>query len=212
MNARSTSEARPALRRLITVCVDACGILAVLGLSVFVGLAIQQQPDIPASSGLPASATMMPCQVDSDGYLMGRLYGSLNQEIDWHGDVFSCAGSPRPDGQGIRLFFANKRNAGDERLVFVIGIDGAIGNLENKEHVANVTVIDEETARFFSTGGRQRCWTTIERAVPTQSNPFLYRLDGAFYCSGALPLLNGEGSVTLTEFHYGAYLNTGDTQ
>jgi hypothetical protein len=200
------------MRRLITACIDVCGILAVLGLSVFVGLAIQQQPDIPASSGLPASATMMPCQVDSGGYLMGRLYGSLNEQIDWHGDAFLCAGSPRPNGQGIRLFFAKKRNDGDERLVFVIGIDGAIENLENKEHVANVTVIDEETARFFSTGGQQRCWTTIEQVVPAQSNPFLYRLDGAFYCSGALPLLNGRGSVTLTEFYYGAYLYTDDTQ
>jgi hypothetical protein len=212
MNARSTNKAGPTLRRLITACIDVCGILAVLGISVFVSLAIQQQPNIPASSGLPASATMMPCQVDYDGYLMGRLYGSLNQEIDWHGDAFSCAGSPRPGGQGIRLFFANKINAGDERLVFVIGIDGEIESLENKEHVANITVIDEETARFFSTGGQQRCWTTIEQIVPAQNNPFLYRLEGAFYCSGALPLLNGGGSVTLTEFHYGAYLNTDDTQ
>ena len=200
------------MQRLITACIDACSILTVLGIGVFVGLAILQKPDIPASSGLPAAATMMPCQVDSDGYLMGRLYGSLNEQIDWHGDAFSCAGSPRPDGQGIRLFFANKRTDGDERLVFVIGIDGAIENLENKEHVANVTVIDEETARFFSTGGQQRCWTTIEQVVPAQHNPFLYRLDGAFYCSGALPLLNGRGSVTLTEFYYGAYLYTDDTQ
>ncbi len=76
---------------------------------------------------------MAPCILNNPGYLHGRLYGSLAATIDWRGPELTCDGMTRPNNEGIRLIFASPENEDQARLIFVIGIDGELDNLENHE-------------------------------------------------------------------------------
>ena len=202
----------------------ACAAL-VLGILYMVALAMRELPPpvTPGTGtigGMPAAPPMQPCVMDTPGYLRGAIYGRRTQRIAWQGDEFACEGTPRPDGEGVRLFFAG--GSGREgRVVMVIGVDERPERLAGREHPANVTIIEElaraatgEAANeagslFYSSVGRNRCWTTVRRVMALA--PALWRVDGVFYCAGALPSVNGDGSITLEEFSYSGRVNMSGT-
>ena len=166
-----------------------------------------RQTPVADDSGLPAPVIMAPCILNNPGYLHGRLYGSLAATIDWRGPELTCDGMTRPNNEGIRLIFASPENEDQARLIFVIGIDGELDNLENNEGKANITIIEEGSGRFFSTGRQDRCWTTIQSVEPlSEETNLAFQVDGELYCAGALRSLNGKGSVTLGDFRYSGRL------
>jgi hypothetical protein len=151
------------------------------------------------------------CNRESDGLLSGRLYGAIDLNIDWHGNEMNCEGMLRPDDTGIRLLFSS-RVGREENLIFVIGIDGEIDQLGSRESDANITIIDEIDGRFFSTGGNDRCWTTIYKVQDIFGQPFpVYQIDGELYCAGSLPSVSGHGSVTLDDFRFSGRLAIDDS-
>jgi hypothetical protein len=116
-----------------------------------------------------------------------------------------CGGMLRPDDGGIRLVFAAPRQ--DERLLIVLGIDGKLDALSDGEHAANLTIIDETHNRFFSTGRRERCWSTIESIQPvTDHADQILQVVGEVYCAGSLPSLSDNSSVTLRDIHFSGRL------
>jgi hypothetical protein len=145
-----------------------------------------------------------PCTLQPEGFLRGRFFGALNLTADWSGAGLYCDGMERPGGDGVRLFFA-KAQGGGERLSVLIGIDGRPADLEGQERPANVTVIDEQAGRFFSSGGPGRCWASIASVAVlprAQGRPTGYRIDGLVYCVGALPSVGDGTSLTLGELQF----------
>jgi hypothetical protein len=171
-------------------------------------MAPAQQPvaeDLPPFSSDLTPAPMNLCETADDGFLSGDLYGALSEHIEWHGTDMDCGGMLRPDDGGIRLVFAAPRQ--DERLLIVLGIDGKLDALSDGEHAANLTIIDETYNRFFSTGRRERCWSTIESIQPvTDHADRILQVVGEVYCAGSLPSLSDNSSVTLRDIHFSGRL------
>lgn len=189
---------------------ELAGAAVAIGVVVLVALALRDLPERavafnPAGNmapGIPAPPPMEPCVMDRPGHLRGTIHGQTAQHIAWQGEGFYCEGTPRPGGAGIRLFFAG-RAADDRRVVVVMGVNERPERLAGREHPANITIIDEAASRFYSSGGEDRCWTTVSHVTALTRTPVeAWRVDGVFYCAGALPSLNGNDAVTLEEFSY----------
>lgn len=110
----------------------------------------------------------------------------------------------RPDGSGVRLFFAQEQ-PGVGRVTLLIGIEGQFNQLLGGEHAANVTVIDTPGGRFFSTQGARQCWVQVQSVTPSRpwGSPPGHRIQGDLYCLSALPALRDRSSLTLGELHFG---------
>ena len=158
----------------------------------------------PAQAVIQAVGDADLCPSVHDAYLSGAIYGGLDRQIEWRGTDMSCTGGLRPRGDGVRLVFAAPGGQDGDRLVFVIGIAGAISDLTTSERLANVTVIDESSGRFFSSGGQERCWTTV---ASVDDDGRLLRIAGRVYCTGSLPSVSDSGSVTLRDFRYSGRLS-----
>ncbi len=175
-------------------------------LVLVLGTLALMQPTPPGApkGGAAAANDQKPCTLQPEGFLRGRFFGALNLTADWSGANLYCDGMERPGGDGIRLFFATARRGG-ERLSVLIGIDGKPADLPGQERPANVTVIDEQAGRFFSSGGPGRCWASIASVVPlpgADRTPAGYRIDGLVYCVGALPSVGDRTSLTLSELQF----------
>lgn len=153
---------------------------------------------------LSTSANADLCRSVHDAYLSGTLFGAVNRSIEWRGTDMRCEGGSRPGGDGIRLVFAAPDEADGDRLVFVIGISGSVDELTEAERLANVTVIDESSGRFFSSRGQDRCWTTV---ASVNGDGTRFRIGGEFYCSGSLPSLSDGSSISLRDFRYSGRLS-----
>lgn len=189
----------------------AAGFLGAVGVLLIGTLTLMQSlpPATPEAKSSAASASR-PCTLRPDGFLRGRFFGALSLTADWSGAGLSCDGMRRPDGEGVRLFFARER-PGAGRVSVLIGIDGRPEDLVGAERPANVTVIDEREGRFFSAGGPGRCWASINSVtdLPRASGGHAgYRIDGLVYCVGALPSVGDHSSLTLSELRFAGRVTT----
>jgi hypothetical protein len=156
-----------------------------------------------AGAGDFAPRVMSPCVMDQDGYLRGRLYGSVEKSLDWQGAAMLCDGMPRPEGEGFRLVFAEHSNPDQPGLVLVIGLADAVLGDSRKELEANVTVIDQNNGQFYSTQDEPRCWTQFSQQLQLRgTSTETWRVDGELYCASALAALTGTGSVTLDDITF----------
>lgn len=180
-------------------------LLAAIGMGAIVVIAVHAlnhaPPGSTAQSAVGDSADL--CRSVDEGFLSGHLYGAVDRAIEWRGTDMKCEGGARPGDEGLRLVFAAPADVDADRLVFVIGITGTIDDLSDSELGANVTIIDETTGRFFSSGRQERCWTTVASVAGDGET---YAIDGAVYCSGSLPSLSDASSVSLSEFRYSGRL------
>jgi hypothetical protein len=175
------------------------GLITSLGLGY---LALSQElppPAVEQTAALAPPPPLEPCVMDRDGYWTGRVFGSEELDLDWRGNALTCAGNARPDGKGLRLFFAGFTAPGTDRLVLVLGIDAGIDGLAGREFPVSLTLIDEASSQFFHTA--DRCFTFIRDVAPLAAAGS-YRVEGDLYCAGAIPALSGTGSVTLGDMTY----------
>lgn len=184
--------------------VEFIAVAAVLAIVAVVTAAISAGP-APSPAGVAGLGidTVDLCAGVDDGYLSGRLYGAIARRIEWRGTAMSCEGGPRPGGDGVRLVFAAPPSRASARLVFVIGISGALDGLAGAERAANITLIDESAGRFFSSGRQERCWTKINSVGGDHAR---VRVSGDLYCTGSLPSLSDGSSVTLGDFRFSGLL------
>jgi hypothetical protein len=201
----ATERRIPVWARIIIEVVAVMGVIAVGALVVTTPSQRSMLAMSAANSTAQQSSDL--CGDASDGFLTGRLHGALDMQIGWNGVSMKCAGMLRPDGNGIRLLFAGQ-NETDADLVFVLGIDGDIEHLLGQEHAANVTIIDESEGRFFSSGGNERCWAMIDRFERlADTDHTAYEVEGDVYCTGALPSLSDNRSVTLQDVRFSGRLS-----
>ena len=108
----------------------AASFVGAVGVLLIGGMALMQIPPAPTparNADSPDSAVRAPCTLQPDGFLRVRFFGALDFKADWSGADLLCDGMWRPDGEGVRLFFAKTQPGGD-RLSVLIGIDAIIGN------------------------------------------------------------------------------------
>jgi hypothetical protein len=190
----------------------AAGLLGAAGVLVTGLLAVLQPP--PAVPPGPALTGREPgsgpaCALGADGFLRGRFFGALGLTVDWSGPGLACDGMQKPDGSGVRLFFAGERPGGG-RVSVLIGLAGRAADLAGAERPANVTVIDERESRFFSSGGPGRCWASIGSVTPLPrpaGGIAGSRIDGLVFCVGALPSVGDRSSLTLSDLQFSGWIS-----
>lgn len=156
---------------------------------------------------------LVPCVMDSDGYLRGQLYGQIQTELNWRGDEMRCDGMYRPESQGIRLVFDEHLDLELPGLLIVIGIKDAVLGEPVNELPANITIIDQANGQFFSTQDQPRCWTTFSEQIElTGTTEEIWRINGQIYCANALAALVGPGAVTLGDLEFSGLFKPGMDQ
>jgi len=142
-----------------------------------------------------------PCLLDRTGYLRGGLYGAIRADIDWRGTDLLCDGMMRPEDSGIRLVFTTADAGG---TVLLLGIDEIRPGATGTDFPTNITIIDGASGTFFSTPGKDRCWTTIQSNVQLRGGN--WRVEGELYCVSAIPAVSVPGAVTLGDFSFAGRL------
>ena len=117
---------------------------------------------------------------------------------------------PRPNGAGARLRFAGSSGDDAQSLAFIIGLPELARGATASETPANVTLILEDTGRFFSSAEAPVCWSDItEQSLVEETT---YRVIGIVYCVSPLAELNGSSGVTFTDLRFSGMIDWGDQE
>jgi len=171
----------------------------------------ENAPDMTAQAPARPAAKCLP-----GGSLQVSTYGALESEIEWASGDMTCEGMQRPNKQGARLRFAGSARDADElrELAFIIALPDLQKGQSAKELVTRVTLIEEDSARFYSTQEVDICWTNIEQHIDeslTAADAPSYRVSGLLYCVAPIAELNGTGSVTLSDMTFSGQLTWSTT-
>jgi len=112
-----------------------------------------------------------------NGEFSGRVVGSLQGQLDWRGGQLSCTGMRRPNDAGVRLRFAGPiaLPGGRRELAVIIALPELARGATVAETPAKVTMIEEDTGRFFTSGNAEICWSDIERQAPLSGTSSLLK-------------------------------------
>lgn len=141
------------------------------------------------------------CPSSTQPVISGELHGSVNGQITGTAENTHCEGMSRPGNRGIRLRFQIRPADADSNVVMIFGVDQVEPEDKGTGIRTTVTLIDEGTQRFFSTGGQNSCFTDID-AHDYDVALNLSRVKGIVWCTAAIPQVNGERSVRLTEMRF----------
>jgi hypothetical protein len=155
----------------------------------------------PPAATAPAADRCLP---DDAGFLTMRLRGSIEAEIRWQEPDLDCTGMSRPDGRGLRLRFAGRREDGGE-LAVVFAAPGLAMGVSARGVPVNVTLLDGAGERIYGTQGDRLCMldeveqrALDDAAVPPKS----YRVSARGFCTAPARALDGDGAVLLTRFDF----------
>ncbi len=165
----------------------------------------QPEAEIAEVSEVPLEAAPIERTCGVDGTLKTTLYGAISLDIDWSAQNLTCAGMPRPNGEGARLRFAGQTDGRD--LAIIISMPGFDREGSAAEYPATVTIIEEGSARFFNSPDPGNCWTEVTSLEPLDDTGDAFAVSGGLYCVSPLAELNGDGSVTLNELTFTGLLD-----
>jgi len=192
---RQTLHISPKNQRFSGLPLPGCGIFSVIFL-----LAAQVGHALELSSPL---LNVRPC--GSDGRLTVSLYGGIRTTLNWTATEFECLGMPRADNEGARLRFAGTADIAGEarRIAIIIGLPELKRGQTVEETPANITIIEENGGRFFSSSEASFCLSNIDEQVQDADGAAgEYRISGVLYCVAALVELNGAGGVSLSDLEF----------
>lgn len=169
--------------------------------------------ELPAADGTQAQDTLFPparslssCELHPAAYWRGTIRGAASFDLDWKGENLACAGSPRPGGHGLRLFFSGTVPDSGQKLLIVVGIGAPLEELAGGEWPASVTLIEEASSTFFH-AAEGRCFTRIDEASALSGGGESLRVSGVLYCAGALAAVNANHTITLGDSHFAGRLD-----
>jgi hypothetical protein len=160
------------------------------------------EPPVPESSQAAGCG--------AGGSFHARLYGAVAADLAWSSLQYECRGMPRPDGQGVRLFFAGHEESRDQRLAFILAIPEFDLNASGRELDSTLTVIEEGGGRFFSTAIEANCVTDISAIDRTGPGAEQLVVRGDVFCIAPLPEVNGDSSVSIAELRFAGILEWGE--
>lgn len=143
------------------------------------------------------------CLPGEAGFLSMRLRGSIEAEIDWREPELDCTGMSRPDGRGLRLRFAGRRDGSELAVVFAAP-ELAMGASARAVPV-NVTLLDERGQRIYGTQGDRLCtFDTVEQQAIEGAGlaPRSFRVSARGFCTAPARAVDGDGAVLLTRFDF----------
>jgi hypothetical protein len=143
------------------------------------------------------------CLPGERAFLRAKLDGSIHRELSWSAPTLNCAGSVRPDGDGLRLRFTDSTD--QDKLVLLFGITGLKEGATGKALPANLTIIMEGKGEFYATQGDNKCTVDELRQEPLQGIPLkqrAWRISARGFCTQPARALNGSGSVLVTRFDF----------
>lgn len=153
----------------------------------------------PAMASAPADR----CLPGDAGFLSMRLRGSIEAEIRWQEPELDCTGMSRPDGRGLRLRFAGRRDGGELAVVFAAP-QLAMGASARGVPV-NVTLLDGAGERIYGTQGDRLCVLdeVEQHAIESDAWPARsYRVSARGFCTAPARAVDGDGAVLLTRFDF----------
>ena len=148
-----------------------------------------------------------------NGYLKARIAGTIAAESNGGKTGTVCTGEARPRG-GVRVSFQNEVAPG-QVLLIVFGIPGADEGRNARALPANLTVVREGTAQFFSTQGDDKCTIDELRQEALRGAPHkerTYRIVVRGFCSEPARAVNGQGAVLLSRFDFASELHFSDDE
>lgn len=175
------------------------------------------------AGGLIAMAALAACGDDSTeassaqgaclpgGSLSVAIRGRIRADLGWEPPALECSGMPRPDGAGARLRFSGSFDDSDRerRLAFIIALPELVRGATADETPAVVTLMEENSGRFFSSAEAPVCWSDVVEQAPIAGDEYAIR--GVVYCVSPLAELNGSGGVAFTELNYSGRIDWGAT-
>lgn len=148
----------------------------------------------------PASAAST-CPLVDGPVMAGKLHGEISGDITADPGLTSCEGMSRPGDIGIRLRFGTRIPGSDDHLIAIFGIDKIRPGDTGEGIRTTVTLIDEARQRFFSTGEQNTCFSDVSTHEYDRDKNSS-RIAGIVWCTAAIPQLNGERSVRMTEMNF----------
>ena len=139
-----------------------------------------------------------------------ELYGGIRTRLDWGASDLKCEGMPRPGGTGARLHFSGTAVLGGERrhIAIIISLPKLKRGQTAKETPANVTIMEQDRGRFFSSSEASYCLSDIEEQTQLAGGGRdRYVISGILYCVAALVELNGSGGVSMTDLTFSGQLD-----
>jgi hypothetical protein len=178
------------------------GLLLSVGAS-FAGCQAATEPDSAATA--VEEETALKC--GNDGQLRADLYGAIAAHIEWDTSALECDGMPRPEGNGVRLRFAGNLDRDARSIAIIIAVPDLDRDAIGDEFRSNVTLIEEDNARFFSTPDLDNCLTDITVLDALDDSGDRFSIDGMLYCVNPLPEVNGSSSVSIPELHFSGLID-----
>ena len=162
-----------------------------------------------AADSPPELAVPDPAGCAADGTFRARLYGEIAADLTWRGSEYECRGMARPEGRGVRLYFAGHEDSGDQRLAFILALPAFDPDAAGGELDSTLTVIEEGSGRFFSTATDSGCVTELTAIDPLAHDSQTLTVHGKVFCVSPLAEVNGESSVSIAELRFSGILERG---
>jgi hypothetical protein len=185
------------------------GIVAVAGLAAWPFVQNVPYPTrvINESTPLTTGDELKPCTLGETGSLLASLYGSVKQDLKLRGSELLCTGKLNRQSGESRLAFSTAPAGISANLVIVIGLENVVENTKQKGLPTNLTILDQDNGLFFGTQGIGRCWTDLNQvAAVDAAQQNLIGVTGEVYCAGAIPQIQGPGSVTLSTLKFAGHM------
>jgi hypothetical protein len=185
------------------------GIVAVSGLAAWPFVQSVPYPTIKRNEPTPLTTgdELKPCTVGEPGRLLASLYGSVKQELELRGNELLCAGKLNRLSGDSRLAFSTEPAGVTANLVIVIGLESVVENTNQEGLPTNLTILDQDNGLFFGTQGNGRCWTDLNQTSAGEaSQSGQISANGEVYCAGAIPQIQGPGSVTVSNLKFAGHL------
>lgn len=141
------------------------------------------------------------CLPGGEGRLQMHISGYFETVLDWGNAGTRCAGSPRPDGDALRLMFSRA----DDALLVVIGITGLEPGALGTGLPANLTVVREGRGEFFGTLGADSCLVDVTAHAPLAGAPGAYRVSGSGRCLAPIEAVAGSTEIRIAPFEFTGY-------
>ncbi len=152
-----------------------------------------------------ATKDLARCLPDNSAFLRAHLSGAINAELSWSGDSLSCAGSVRPNAEGIRVRFSSVSQHGEHTLALLFGITGLKESESGHALPVNLTIMREGTGEFYGTQGDNKCTADEIHQEPVSGIPLrqrAYRVIARGFCTQPARALNDSGAVLVTRFDF----------
>jgi hypothetical protein len=164
--------------------------------------------DTPSGTPAPASQAEIFCAPAPEGFLRARLQGSIDAEIDWS-HLWSRNASVAHDRAAMACDWSSKGAVDDSPLLIVIGVANLLPGTSARNVAANVTLVREARAAFYSTQGDDKCALDDVRQEPVDGREGRYRVSARGYCTQPARALGASdaGSVLVTRFDVSALVD-----